>query len=495
MDEKNSKWRVLIEACKKYYIDSVPTGMSDAEFDALERQALEEDNFSGRDYVFNTYAEGKRTQNRLIEKVIKEKVVGMPMIQAMENMENRLGKKLYWDLKYDGSSIAGYIDPTNGKIKNVVTVGNLNLDNFGIDQTSKLGKFFPIFPAGIAAIQCEAVIDVGRLENPERARQKANGLINSKYRDEEVNSLLTLIGYRYYFENPKHPNANIDYRNMLYNGFGIVRSSSIDNHLMFAPAQSWTLDELRAMPPGFTETDITTTNMGTFLNDGWVAYDEHGVCQGALKFAGAGSGDNIQTSTVKSIQWNDQVSKGKDSWSANVIIDPITLHDVEVKKPSAGSVAKLINKNITPGATVSIILANSTIPMVGDVIKPGNGDYMWPVCSCGYKLGPVDVYGSLLKCGNPFCSERLGRMTSYVGSLTDIHKDLDLGKLLVIDRFKWENTEVSIDKLLDFVEKMDEDGYYKYLMSFMTTELQKRNVNLVWKASFMVLRKFYEECE
>jgi hypothetical protein len=130
--------------------------------------------------------------------------------------------------------------------------------------------------------------------------------------------------------------------------------------------------------------------------------------------------------------------------------------------------------------------------MVGDVYKAGNGDYQWPKCSCGYQLGSSDVYGSLLKCGNPMCTERIGRMTAYIQSLSDIHKDIDLNKLLVIDRFKWENTTINTDQLLTFVECGNEQGYHDLLASYLTTDLQKRNLELVWKASFQVLKSFYE---
>lgn len=46
----------------------------------------------------------------------------------------------------------------------------------------------------------------------------------------------------------------------------------------------------------------------------------------------------------------------------------------------------MVKKKITPGAIVSIIMANSTIPMVGDSFTEGNGDFMWPTCSCGYNM-------------------------------------------------------------------------------------------------------------
>jgi hypothetical protein len=490
MKEKKlaEKWKTLVNACKSYYIDSTPTGMSDAEFDVLEKQALDEDGFSARDYVKLKYSVGKRVKNNYIERFKKKKVEGK-MIDAMRDFEKHMGKKCYWNLKYDGSSIACYLDPSTGKVSYIATVGNLNRDNFGIDQTWKLGGFLPEnLPLGVVAIQCEAVIDVSLMGgNPEKARQKANGLINSKYCEDEVNSMLTLMCYRYYLADGTKTGR--DYKDLLYTGFPDKRSDS-DGHLLFGHATTWTLQELEQMP-GYTETEMTETPNGTFLNDGWVAYDMEGNCLGALKFAGAGSGDNAVITTVKGIQWNDQSVKGKDSWSANVIVDPIVLGGVTVRKPSAGSVSKLVEKNITAGAQVGIILANSTIPKVGDVYSPGDGNYSWPVCKCGYPLGSSDIYGSLLKCGNQLCTSRMERMNKYIGGLRDIHKDIDLGKLLVIDRFDWTTTTVDIDRLLSYVEVGDKNSYCDYLLSYMKTGLQKRNMNLVWEASFEVLKSFY----
>jgi hypothetical protein len=138
-------------------------------------------------------------------------------------------------------------------------------------------------------------------------------------------------------------------------------------------------------------------------------------------------------------------------------------------------------------------MANSTIPMVGESFKEGNGDFMWPTCSCGYTMSEKDVYGSLLKCGNPMCAERLGRMDSYVKSLGNVYNELNLNKLLVIDRFKWEDTDINIEFLLKSIENNTPDDYYSQLRSYMKTDLQVRNLDLVWKASFIVLRNFYEK--
>lgn len=489
------KWKDLILACKNYYIDSVPTGMSDSDFDNLEKRAAQEDGFFVRDYVFQTYLKGAKTKNSFIEKIKKTKVEGVTMLQAIsEFMKSNSG--VYCDLKYDGSSIAIYLDPTTGIPKRIVTVGNLNLDNYGVDQTWKLINFLPKrFPKGIVAIQAEALVDLNRLSDvdPDTARQKANGLINSKHCESEVNNLLTLRAYRYYTDDSVEGQmiSKMDYREVL-KSFDTVYSNT-DGHILFSPADSWTIDELQTIDPNYTETDKTVTSTGYFLNDGWVVYSNTGVCLGALKFAGAGSGTEAIKTTVKGIQWNSQVSKGKDSWSANILIDPIQIKGCIIRKPSAGSVGKLIKKKITPGSVVSIILANSTIPMVGESFKEGDGNFMWPTCSCGYHMSENDVYGSLLKCGNVMCSERLNRMDNYVGSLSNIHNELNLNKLLVIDRFKWEDTKIDMNSLLKSVEDNNLENYYNQLRSYMKTDLQIRNLDLVWKASFLVLRSYYEK--
>ena len=484
------KWSGLIEAAKRYWIDSVPTGLSDSEFDRLEKEALE-DGFDVRQYVFDTYLTGVKTKNKWIEKIKKYKVEPGKMLEAIKQSADELGipyDELWIDLKFDGSSIAVYIDPLTGKPLRIVTVGNINLDNYGVDQTAKLIHHIPsVFPKGIKAIQCEALIDIERYQgDPNSARQKANGLINSKYCEDEVKSLLTLRAFRYYVDESTPEGLSIltkSYKDVL-KSLGTVKSEE-DGHLMFAPADTWTAKELISTNPDWLEKDIIKISTGEFQADGLTVYNNSGQCQRALKFSGAGSGSEAIKTTVNGIQWNDQGPKGKDSWSANVLIDPVTVRGCTIKKPSAGSVSKLVKNKITPGAEVGIILANSTIPMVGEVFKQGNGDYQFPTCPCGYKMSEKDIYGSLLKCGNPDCSERLGRQ------IKSLEKNgLDLNKLLVIDRFKWENSGIDKDTLLGYVKNDDKDGFITYLKSFLKTDLQKRNLDLVGPTAWKALRLY-----
>ncbi len=511
MEENNiilEKWKSLIYAAKAYWIDSIPTGMDDSTFDSLERRALEEDGFSVRDYIFQTYLKGTRTENKYIEKIEKRKVEGMSMLDAIKLREQELGKKLYITGKFDGSSIAVYINPETGIPFREVTVGNQNLPTdtgsktstgWGVDQTWKLHKFIPRFPLGIVAVQCEALLDLNNLPektDPERARQQANAYINSIYLQDEVDRYLTLRVYRYYTDDTPNGVAirNFDYREIL-KSFQTVRN---EWGIKFAPADVFTVEDLEENPELFSNTQQTTST-GKFLFDGTVLYDHSGQTIGALKFAGAGSDtDAVVTSTVQSLQFNDQSGKGKDSWSCNVIIDPVILHGSKITKPS-GSIKKIIKEKIGPGAKVSIVMSQEVIPVIKKCIKPG-GPITFPQCSCGYQMSESDIYGSRLKCGNTRCSSRESRMSGYLKSLEYLSQ-LDLNKFLVIDGFKWEDTDIDLERILKLVEdnvnwKEDIDpGFYiqyrNYLMSYMNTDARKRNLDLVVLSSWIVLRDEY----
>jgi hypothetical protein len=81
-------------------------------------------------------------------------------------------------------------------------------------------------------------------------------------------------------------------------------------------------------------------------------------------------------------------------------------------------------------------------------------------------------------------------MKTYLGTLSKI-EDIDLNAFLVIDRFKWEETGIDIPMLLGYIVNNDPKSYHDYLYGFMKTDLQKRNIELVWQASFKVLSELY----
>jgi hypothetical protein len=81
-------------------------------------------------------------------------------------------------------------------------------------------------------------------------------------------------------------------------------------------------------------------------------------------------------------------------------------------------------------------------------------------------------------------------MYSYLGTLKNI-SELSLDKLLVIDRFKWtEKADLSvvIPEVWRIVkENLGHEELCNYLSTFMSTPLQKRNLELVIKPAYRAL--------
>lgn len=480
------KHAVAIQAARNYWVLNLPTGMLDRDFNILEQKARE-DGLELRDYV-RQEIQGTRAMNAdYITKVEKEQVPG-DMYDAMLEFQNSHPEVEFWIPKYDGSSLAAYYNPETGRCFRVITIGGSNLCSEGIDQTAKFAKFFPDLPeTGICAIQAECLVSLDHGFG-ESSRQKANGLVNSKFLENEVSMFCNIRAFRFYLD-PNYKNSKIIQNQLTYqevlNSFPEVKN--ITGDIKFSGGYVFSRNEVKPEYRDFLNHDIWKTPTGTFLVDGVVGYTKEGVCIKALKYKDAGRGES---SEVLGIKWNNQASKGKDSWSANAIITPVIVRGSTITKPTVGSIGKMVKSGISKGAKVTVILANSTIPAIKDVIQPGNLDYEWPTCSCGHKMGPNDIFGALLKCGNPKCSERLERMKNYLSSISGF-SEINLDKFLVIDRLKW-NEKFNTSQILTDIEKIirqnlgvNELG--KYLSQFMSTPLQKRNLELVINPAYSAL--------
>lgn len=485
-----SKYADAIQAARNYYVLNQPTGMLDRDYNRLELEARQ-DGLELRDYVYSEI-QGERVQNESYLTKVEKTTVNGSMLEAVKDFSqaffNANGYYPYWIPKYDGSSLIGYYNSV-GECIRVVTVGGMNLTGEGIDQTIKFKKYFPnLQGSGIKALQCECLI---KLEHGfgEKSRQKANGLVNSKFLESEVELYCNLRCFRYFTDN------YLEYYDTM-SKLAKLSYVNLAGDVKFSPGLVMTTEQLVARQD--IEKDIWETETGTFLVDGIVAYDKSGVCCRALKYHDAGRGE---TTKVIDIKWNDNSSRGKDSWSANAIIEPIELRGSKVTKPTVGSISKMISTCLSPGASVTVILANSTIPQVKDVCQPGNGDYKWPTCSCGYQMGPNDIFGSLLKCGNPDCSHRYNNMLNYLNTLNG-PTEIDLNKLLIIDRFDWHKVLSPNDYnqlILDLVKAVSvgDFGNYSNALNLMTTknnkvvrvmsDLQFKNLTLVLKPSFRAL--------
>lgn len=466
------KYKFGLQCARNYWVLSKPTGISDEEFDKIEEQARLE-GLELRDEVFRELA-GTRYKNAdYITQVSKIKAK-TNLYDAIKNysIENN-DIKILWTPKYDGSSIVSYFN-NKGLCYRVVTAGGNNRSGEGIDQTWKLRKYFPKLDPDlkIKAIQCECLVDLNSYSD--RARQKANGLVNSKDMEDEVDRLLCIRGFRYFTDNPKPT-----YYNNLNSG--LIPSVKNDYGIKFSMGQAFTTEELLSIDSDIINGDELPTNTGKFNFDGFVAYDEYGNLVTAIK---SHDGGKQEASSIESMIWNNQLSKGKDGWSLNVKLNPpVEVKGSLIRKPSSGGVPRALRENITPGALVSVCLAGSTIPKVDKVFTPGNGDMQYPTCSCGYKMSDKDIFGSNVKCGNPKCSERKNRIMEYLNSI-DIFSSIDFNRLFIIDRFDFNKKISDRDKfyndMYDIIEhNLGVDKMIELVSSLGMTSLQLKNLNLV----------------
>jgi hypothetical protein len=228
------------------------------------------------------------------------------------------------------------------------------------------------------------------------ARNAANGLTNSKYKAKEVQSEAFIRVYRIEFVDGMwsfHRNSSA--LEQLPKITQIRQRLSVDqpdmeptlkecNDLVFGPATKLGLHQVPL------DSIIETEDGPKFQVDGVVLYSTDYI-QG-FKFYYT----DYAITTVKDVIWNKQSNGG---YAAVLQLEPITLEEKYIQKASSNGVPRMISSRCGKGAKVKVILANTTIPKIIEVIEPSD-DFQFPKCECGYQLTENDIFGSTLKCGN-----------------------------------------------------------------------------------------------
>lgn len=477
------KHQFAIECAIKYYVRNEPTGISDYEYDRLEKAALD-DGISIRDIALSR-VKGNRIRNQYIESFTKEYSEGS-MYDSIIEFAREYGYNNYVEPKYDGSGIAVYYD--GGIPIAVVTCGgsNKSSDDGGVDQTEKLQRYFPIMDDDIKAVQCELLVPMNFSDRP---RQLGNGIVNSKdkYSQEELDNMVCIRGFRYFSDSPR------DFYNTIRSFPGTLNPSGTLYN--FAPGHVMRIQDLLDRGREVVDREYIDTPTGSFLIDGYVFYTPSGEVIKAIKFKNSGGQEAME---VDHIMWND-LSDSKDGFSSNVVLkEGIDIRGSIVKKPSSNGVNNLLRNNISKGALVSVTLRGSTIPCVDKVFRPGNGDFNWPVCKCGTQLGPNDIFGNNLKCPNPMCTSRMNRMRTYINNgRFSFYDPKTYNGFFIIDRIKLEDkipAEVVNEFSVRFKDIIIKDkGVSELLNLFMSTipftRLQSRNFELVAPSAYVVLRE------
>lgn len=301
--------------------------------------------------------------------------------------------------KWDGSSIAIYY--TNGRLSHILSMSD---KEYGIDKTERFKSFVPHKVSdNISIIRCECLIDVRDIDN---ARGKANGLVNSKYLEDEIEQLACLVAFSGIDLNGnKIPYEEL--REALRYKF-ILRDNGRPYFIC-----SKLVEELQLLERGVAGFQDSHYDY-QFAIDGVVNYEQNT----ALKY------DYISSaiSEVIEVHWNETEREG---FFPVLEIDPVELEGKTITNPSTNGLNNYINQRLGLGAKVEVAFSGTTIPKVVGILE--EAEPTLPKCPyCGRQLRvPDDQYGSVLKCSNPHCEGKLNLRRGWLEGIEDWYEPKD----------------------------------------------------------------------
>ena len=310
--------------------------------------------------------------------------------------------------KWDGCSLVAYYLYAEERNKSVLV--KVVSKSSGLDKTKNYSKYFPSEVSGMVRyIQGEACVDLS-FGFGEKSRQKANGLVNSKFKAKEITKYISVNLFSYYDgKSVRAITPNID-------SFSLT-------------------DTVR---PSYDYRDckvdgnrLTTPDGKMFLIDGVVHYTTDDVQAYKFYFTDAA------TTKVIDIKW--QKSK-YDMYTPVAILDPVIVEGCKISKTSVGSTSKMVSRGIGIGSEVSIVRSNSTIPKIDKVITK-SADYGKSSCPyCGERFSMSHLIAGKTYCRNPRCS----RYQSLAAKLDKSAKtDADIKSYLKLDaRTKLTTTQL-----------------------------------------------------
>ena len=348
--------RKLITAANNYY-NGRPTGMTDYDYDLIMNSIkLEFPNFNIFDYVkYDTDSE------HAVHPIV------IPTFQKVnyDTLKEEVTTDYVLTPKYDGCSIVAYY--RNGELFNILTRSN---EVEGVVQTEKLKNKVPstVNPE-IRAILFEALTPAHR--------SAANGLVNSKYKQEEVDKNLFLRPF----------DCILNTRELGY----------IDRmNLTGLKYTTLTLQESLTLRGQGDEPKLYIEDWSTDVPvDGIVAYSRTNPSFGRIfKF--------YMTDAKSSVVTQMHFDQSNDTGFANIVVEfePVKIGSITVRKAgNPGSWDTVREKKLGIGSQVKIMLTKMTIPYIKE-----NTEYtqeVTPTCPwCGEEY--TEFQGKLI-CSNKDC--------------------------------------------------------------------------------------------
>lgn len=364
--------QVLIKTANQYY-NGQETQMDDESYDKLLKEA------KMSDPEFNIFKHVEfDDHNRIVHRTPFVQPDFKIEFHSIQEFIGTLKGDEYITPKYDGSSVRAYY--INGRLVDIIT---RNDEYDGIRQYNKLKTKVPNnVDVSISSIDFESLCTIDDFGIA--SRSKANGLINSKYKQDEVDKYLTLVPF--YVTSSKV----IDY---------------IDRMTLagFVVNKDYLLLDKNCLPDYLNK--CVTLNGKQFPIDGFAMYFKD---RNNFQLRKHYATERIQT-TVTDIQWN---ISDKYAFIPKVIVDPVYVEGRRISKCTANGYGELLRKKCGVGSTITIVLAKSTIPQVGETLIPSE-DYKLdkPCPYCGSKL---EVINDRVRCSNIYCSYTFSNIANRV---------------------------------------------------------------------------------
>jgi DNA ligase (NAD+) len=300
--------------------------------------------------------------------------------------------------KYDGSDIIIYY--TNGKLSHILSMGDKEI---GVVQTDKFKEFVPdVVDKSISFIRAECLVDVRDYEG---ARGKANGLVNSCYKQDEVNELAILVGLHA---------VDINGEILTYKDFNNKVPSFVFNQILNRTTFFITPEckDIELVERGIAHyKDVERQIDLKFCIDGIVyTEDKDWDSVWCYKYDYLYPAETY----VEDIQWRETPTGGLVSVLS---VDEVELDNKTIRNVSTNGVPKLLELGCGVGSKIEVAFSGMTIPKVVNVLEPA--EVVLPKCECGHQFTEDDIVSAQLVCPDPKCSYRLKKKRELMQSYLD----------------------------------------------------------------------------
>lgn len=378
--------------------------LSDKEYDALAAQWEKESGKSVKTLV--NWELTDRVWRDPIQSLPKDKYMPEDILKSIK--ADYADKDYIINYKYDGCAVEAHYSKT-GKLDKILGTPD---EEFGFIRTEKFWDFFPHqLPDSIAGkisrIFGEVLVDAqpyGQL-----ARNKANGLCNSKNLQNDIETEALVRVYNVEFYNKEDWNLK-NLRSALEKLPVITRTIDNIKVAVFDIAEQLS-DEQVSGEPLVWEEPYNGYKKLQLQVDGYVVYCDEGPYAFKMYYT------DHKDVKVKSIEWTYNWTNG--SYVPVLNFDTVMINDKKTSKCSTGGVPNMLKLKMGVGSIVRVIMSGGTIPKVIKVLEESEV-YQYPTCECGAKLSEKNLMGSVLKCGNLLCIRKVDTFKWEIAGLLGI---------------------------------------------------------------------------